>query len=135
MADQGADSGAGPGDRIEVRGLELLIYCGVLPEEQARQQPFRFDLDLHLDLSPAGCSDDLKHTVDYGNVAALLALHLGQERFLLLERMAQRTAELVLEASPLVEAVTVRAAKMRPPLPVHVDTTGVYIHRRRPGAG
>jgi FolB domain-containing protein len=126
----GHEAGLG-GDRIEVRGLELLIYCGVLPEEQARQQPFRFDLDLHLDLSPAGQSDDLNHTVNYGHVAGLLAQHLERERFLLLEKMAQRTAELILEASPLVVAVTVTATKIRPPLPVHVDTTGVRIHRSR----
>lgn len=118
------------GDRIEVRGLELLVYCGVLPEEQARKQPFRFDLDLYLDLAPAGLSDDLSQTVDYGALADLLAAKLGEERFLLLERMAQRTAELVMEA-PLVAAVTVTAAKMRPPVAVHVDTTGVRIHRSR----
>lgn len=118
------------GDRIEVRGLDLLVYCGVLPEEQARKQPFRFDLDLYLDLAPAGLSDDLSQTVDYGALADLLAAKLGEERFLLLERMAQRTAELVMEA-PLVAAVTVTAAKMRPPVAVHVDTTGVRIHRSR----
>lgn len=120
----------GVGDRIEVRGLELLVVCGVLPEEQARRQPFRFDLDLYLDLAPAGRSDELGHTVDYGALADLLAEKLGQERFFLLERMAARTAELVL-TDPLVEAVTVTARKIRPPVPVHVDTTGVRIHRRR----
>ncbi len=118
-------------DRIEVRGLELLVYCGVLPEEQARQQPFRFDLDLHLSLVRAGGTDALEHTVDYGGVTDLLARHLTVERFQLLERLAQRTAELILESAPLVDEVTVRATKMRPPLAVHVDTTGVRIHRRR----
>jgi dihydroneopterin aldolase len=127
------DDGGLAGDRIEVRGLELLVYCGVLPEEQARQQPFRIDLDLHLDLGPAGASDDLDDTVDYGAIADLLARHLGQERFMLLERMAQRTAELIMASAPRVAQVTVRATKMRPPLPVHVDTTGVRIHRRRSG--
>lgn len=117
-------------DRIEVRGLELLVYCGVLPEEQARRQPFRFDLDLYLNMSNAGRSDDLADTVNYGEVADLLAAKLGEERFFLLERMAHRTVELILE-DPLVEEVTVTARKMRPPVPVHVDTTGVRIHRTR----
>lgn len=119
-----------PADRIEVRGLELLVLCGVLPEEQARKQPFRFDLDLYLDMSRAGQSDDLAHTVNYGEVADLLAAKLGEERFFLLERMAHRTAELILD-DPLVEAVTVVARKIRPPVPVHVDTTGVRLHRTR----
>lgn len=124
----------GLGDRIEVRGLELLVLCGVLPEEQARKQPFRFDLDLYLDMSIAGTSDQLEHTVNYGAVADLLAAKLGDERFFLLERMAQRTAELVL-SDPLVEAATVTVRKIRPPVPVHVDTTGVRIHRTRASAG
>ena len=121
-------------DRIEVRGLELLLYCGVLPEEQARRQPFRLDLDLYLDLAPAGRTDALGDTVDYGAVADRLATALADERCQLLEHLAQRAADLVLE-SPLVGAVTVRATKLRPPVPSHVATTGVSIHRRRPAAG
>jgi dihydroneopterin aldolase/2-amino-4-hydroxy-6-hydroxymethyldihydropteridine diphosphokinase len=124
-----------PGDRIEVRGLELLALCGVLPEEQARRQPFRFDLDIYVDLVPAGASDALDDTVDYGRVADQLAERIGSERYQLLERMAQRAADVVL-AWPQVEAVTVTATKLRPPVPLPVATTGVRVHRaRQVGAG
>ncbi|MEM7272892.1 MAG: dihydroneopterin aldolase [Actinomycetota bacterium] len=121
-------------DRIEIRGLELLVYCGVLPEEQARRQPFLFDLDLHLDLTLAGTSDDLDHTADYGHLIDVLAGALADERFQLLERMAARVAELLFEHSS-IDAVTVTARKLRPPVAAHVDTTGVRIHRSRPGGG
>ena len=113
-------------DRIEIRGLELLLYCGVLPEEQARCQPFLFDVDL----SAAGASDDLEQTVNYGALIDQLNPVLPGERFQLLERLALRMAELVLEY-PLVDEVTVTLAKLRPPVAAHVDTTGVSIHRRR----
>lgn len=118
-------------DRIEVRGLELLVYCGVLPEEQARKQPFVFDLDLYLDLTAAGKTDDLARTADYGLIIDLLRSKLDTERFQLLERMAVRVAELVFEHSDVREA-TITARKMRPPVAAHVDTTGVRIHRSRP---
>lgn len=117
-------------DRIEVRGLELLVYCGVLPEEQSRKQPFLFDLDLYMDLSRAGDSDDLAHTADYGHLVDVLASKLDVERFALLERMTARVAELVFDNSA-VDAVTVTARKLRPPVAAHVDTTGVRIHRIR----
>jgi dihydroneopterin aldolase len=120
----------GPADRIEVRGLELLAYCGVLPEEQARRQPFLVDLDLHLDLRAAGASDDLADTADYGRLIDTLAEALTADRFQLLERMAGRVAELVF-ASTAVDEVTVTVRKLRPPVAAHVDTTGVSIHRRR----
>lgn len=117
-------------DQIEVRGLELLVYCGVLPEEQARRQPFEFDLDIELDMTEAGATDDLQATVDYGALSNRLAEVLQVERFQLLERMATRVAEITLENSR-VEAVTVIARKLRPPVAQHIDTTGVRIRRRR----
>jgi dihydroneopterin aldolase len=119
-------------DRIEIRGLELLLYCGVLPEEQERRQPLRVDLDLHLDLVPAGASDDLGRTIDYGAVANLLAARLADERFRLVERLAARIAELILVGDlteEQVDAVTVTVTKLRPPIALNVDTAGVRIHR------
>lgn len=118
-------------DRIEIRGLELLVFCGVLPEEQQRPQPFRLDLDMYLDLSMAGSSDDLAHTADYGHITEVLASELATERFQLLERLATRVTELVFETSG-VAAVSVAVSKIRPPVAAHVDTTGVRIHRSRP---
>ena len=117
-------------DRIEVRGLELLLYCGVLDEEQARRQPFLIDVDLYFDMANAGQSDDLVDTVDYGALIDTLAERLTSERFQLLERLASRIADLTLE-NPLVDAATVRVKKLRPPVAAHVDTTGVRVHRSR----
>jgi len=122
---------APPADRIEIRGLELLLYCGVLEEEQSRRQPFLFDIDLYLDLGPAGSSDDLADTVNYGELIDSLAGTLGLERFQLLERLAERVAELAFER-PTVRAIDVRVKKLRPPVAAHVDTTGVCIHRVNP---
>ena len=44
----------GPGDRIQLRGLRAFGTHGVLPEEKSRAQPFEIDLDLDVDLAPAG---------------------------------------------------------------------------------
>lgn len=115
-------------DRIEIRGLELLVFCGVLPEEQARRQPFLFDIDVYLDLHQAGESDDLNDTVDYSAVIASVADSLDSQGFELMEKMTSHVADLVLSADLVVET-TVTARKLRPPIPQHVGTTGVRIHR------
>ncbi len=120
-----------PTDRVEVRGLELLVICGVLPEEQARRQPFLVDLDLYLDLGVAATTDDLADTADYGSLIDVLVETLDSERFLLLERLAGRVAELVFASTPAT-AATVAVRKLRPPVAAHVDTTGVRLHRSRP---
>lgn len=122
-----------PGDRIEVRGLELLLYCGVLEEEQARRQPFLVEFDLYLDLATAGTSDDLADTANYGHVIDLLTETLHGERFQLLERLSTRITELVFDSTDAT-AITVTVRKLRPPVAAHVDSTGVRIHRERSAA-
>lgn len=109
----------------------MLVICGVLPEEQARRQPFIVDLDLHLDLRAAGASDDLDDTANYGALIDVLVERLADERFMLLERFAARVVELVFTNTDADE-VTVAVRKLRPPVAAHVDTTGVRIHRVRP---
>jgi len=115
-------------DQIEVRGLVVAGFCGVLPEEQARRQPFRIDLDIFADLRAAGESDGLADTVDYGAVTAEIAALARDIRCQLMEHFAQAIADITL-AFVGVDAVTVRITKLRPPLPDIVDTTGVRIHR------
>jgi dihydroneopterin aldolase len=115
-------------DRIELRGLRVLALCGVLPEERERAQPFEIDLEVEVDLSSAGRTDDLDDTIDYGRLCADVEAVADKEQFGLLERFAQRVAEVVL-ADPKVDAVTVSIRKLRPPVPQHLDTSGVRIRR------
>jgi dihydroneopterin aldolase len=117
-------------DQIELRGLVASGFCGALPEEQERTQPLEVDLDVVADLSPAGASDALGDTIDYGALAASVEAVVTGERFTLLERLAQRIADVVLEA-PGVMAVTVTVRKLRPPVPQVMATSGVRITRSR----
>lgn len=124
-------SGAhGGGDTIELRGLRAAGICGVLPEERDRAQPLEVDLDVEADLAPAGATDDLSLTVDYGAVAAAVEQVVTGERFGLLERLAERIAEVVLD-QPRVTGVTVAVRKLRPPVPQQLATSGVRIRRGR----
>ncbi len=117
-------------DVIELRGLRAAGICGALPEEQERPQPLEVDLDVETDLRAAGASDDLAQTIDYGALAAEVERVLTTERFVLLEALAARIAQVVL-ADERVDAVTVAVRKLRPPVPQLLDTSGVRITRRR----
>lgn len=119
-----------PLDRVEVRGLVVPTVIGVLPHERTATQPIRIDLDLLVDTSDAGRSDDLADTANYGAVAEDVAELVRQSKDLLLERLAERIADLVLGIGR-VEAVEVAVTKVRPPIPEVLDTTGVRIVRRR----
>jgi 7,8-dihydroneopterin aldolase/epimerase/oxygenase len=118
-------------DRIELRGLRVLARCGVLPFEREQAQPIEVDLDLLCDLQPAGASDDLADTVDYGAVCAAVERAAGAEAVALLERLADRLAAAVLAVDPRVEAVELAVRKLRPPVPQQLATAGVHCVRRR----
>ncbi len=117
-------------DSIQIRNFKLLLFCGVLPEEKVRRQPFRLDINIEVDLEAPSITDELTDTVNYGDVLLMLERTLEAERFELLERLAGRTAELILE-NPLVNAVSVKVHKLRPPVSQNIESTGVQIRRTR----
>ena len=102
----------------------------MLPEEQERPQPLEVDVDIEADLTAAGMSDDLDDTVDYGAVCELVERVVTTETFFLIERLAERIAELIL-TDDRVLAVTVAVRKTRPPVAQILATSGVRIRRVR----
>jgi len=115
-------------DVIQLRGLRVVGICGALPEEQERAQPFEIDVDVETDVSKAGASDRLDDTLDYGAMAAAVEALVANGRFVLLEAMATRIADALL-ADVRAQAVIVTVRKLRPPVPQHLDTSGVCIRR------
>ena len=120
--------GPDPADRIELRGIRAVGTHGALPEEQRRAQPFEVDIDVVADLRPAGKSDALADTVDYSALAHSVERVVTEERFQLLERLAERIAEEV-RADDRVESVTVTVRKLRPPVAVDLTSAAVTITR------
>ena len=115
-------------DRFLVPGLRALGVHGVLPEEKVRAQPFEVDLELEVDVSAAGASDDLADTVSYADVIDAVVRVVTHERYELLERLATRITE-VCKEDPRVTAATVEVRKLRPPVPAEVRHVAVRIRR------
>lgn len=118
------------GDLIELRGLVASGRCGILAEEVDRPQPLEVDLDVELDLRRAIISDSVEDTLDYGAICAIVERVITTERFGLLEKLAERLAEVVL-ADERVLSVTASVRKLRPPVPQQLATAGVRITRGR----
>ncbi len=117
-------------DRIVLQGIEAFGYHGVLPHEQQLGQAFTIDAELELDLAPAGASDALDDTVDYGSLAADLAAVVSEERHDLIERLATRLAEVCLQRGR-VGAATITVHKPHAPVPVPLADVMVVIRRSR----
>ena len=101
---------------------------GVLPEEQVRPQPFQVDVELIVDVSAAGESDELEDTVDYSAVCEAVSRVVTSEQYRLLERLATRIAE-VCRADPRVVGVVVEVRKLHPPVRALLDYVAVRVER------
>lgn len=118
-------------DRIELSGLRVSAVVGVLAEERERPQPLVIDVDLERPFREAAHHDDLAATTSYADVAALVERVIVEGRFLLLETLVYRVADAVLALDPAIDAVHVRAHKLRPPVSQDVATAGVACTQRR----
>lgn len=117
-------------DRILIDDLRVLTIIGALPHERELAQPLRIDLSIGLDLRNAGRSDELHDTVHYGLVCERVVEIARDSKDILLERLAAKVADVVLEFD-LVETVDVTVTKLRPPVTEAVESTSVVISRSR----
>ena len=98
-------------DRILLSDMVFHGHHGTLPAENELGQPFVVSVELLLDLRPAGTSDDLAKTVDYGQVHRMARDIVQGPRVRLIETLAERIAAGALREHPAVEVVKVRVAK------------------------
>ena len=79
-------------DTIHLRNMQFYAYHGVNPEEKTLGQRFEVDVTLHVDARPAGLSDDLRQTINYAQVYKLAKRIVEEERFDLIEALAETLA-------------------------------------------
>ena len=125
--------GTGHGDRITLTGVSAVGFHGVLEEEQRTGQPFVVDLVLHLDLHPAGTTDDLTRTVHYGQVAERVHETVVGTRFQLVEALAEEIARRLFADFPALAALEVTVHKPEAPIEVPFSDVAVSIVRTRSG--
>src|SRR5919107_1934215 len=77
-------------DRVALRGLSGFGRHGVFAFEREQGQRFVVDVVCTLDLAPAAATDDLQHTVDYGQLAADVVADIERDPLNLIETLADR---------------------------------------------
>jgi dihydroneopterin aldolase len=118
-------------DRIVLTNLQFESRHGVHDWEREVPQPFEVDVELWLDLRPAGVADDLAQTIDYGPVYRLVAAILDGPPIQLLEAIAERISREILAAYPSVGTVVVRVRKPGVQLDGPLDHAAVEVTRGR----
>lgn len=119
------------GDRLTLTGLRAIGHHGVYEHERQNGQEFVVDLVIATDLAAAAASDDLDQTIHYGELAEKVTAAIGSDPVGLIETLAERIAEIVLDY-PSAAAVTVTVHKPFAPITVPFDDVSVTITRGRP---
>ena len=117
-------------DQIRLTGIRAAGKHGVLDFEHERAQTFVVDATLFLDLAPAGKTDDLNDTVDYGAIAKGIVAIIEGEHVDLIEKLAARIADMILEY-PAVANTQVTVHKPNAPIVVPFDDVSVTVERGR----
>lgn len=115
-------------DEILLTGLTVFGRHGVFDFERRDGQEFTIDLKLGLPLKDAAASDDVADTVHYGELADKVAAIVAGEPVNLIETLAQRIADAVLE-DERVKTVTVTVHKPHAPIEQTFADVAVSIHR------
>lgn len=114
-------------DQVCIKGLKVDTVIGVYDWEREILQTVVLDLTMDWDNRPAANSDDLQYALDYAAVSARLMAYIKAAEFELIETLAERCAEIVLQEFS-VPALVLEVSK--PGAVPEADTVSVRIARQ-----
>ena len=117
-------------DKLIIRNLELYASIGVSAAEREVGQRLLANLEVGYDLSVAGQSDEITHTISYSNLARLIQKIGTSTECRLLEYMAEQICKTILSTFP-VTSIRLQLLKKPPPTKIMMEAAGVEIFRER----
>jgi len=100
---------------VKLEGLEFFAYHGYYDEEQAMGNKYNVDLSIYLDLHGPAESDKLSDTINYEELYKLVKGEM-ETPSRLLEHIAFRISNKILEVFKPVHEIEVSISKFNPPL-------------------
>jgi len=97
-------------DRILVKNLLVRGILGIKSDERVKRQDILINLDLAVDLRPAGRSDDIDDAVNYRTITKAVIDLVEGSSFHTVEKLATEIARLAVTGYP-VQSVTVTVEK------------------------
>jgi len=115
-------------DKVFIEALEIDALIGIYDWERRIRQTLVFDLEMGFDNRVPAASDDIAHTLDYKAVSKRLAEYVSQSGFGLVETLAERCAEIVMNE---FKVDWVRLKLSKPGAVRGARAVGVIIERAR----
>lgn len=118
-------------DRIRIDNLKVYAYHGVFDFEQDKGQNFYINAVLYLPLQRSGLTDCLDASVSYAEVVELMADFMQNNRYQLIETVAEQMTLTLFRKFPLVQEIEMEIRKPEAPIDATFDSVSVCIHRKR----
>jgi dihydroneopterin aldolase len=116
---------------IRIKGATFYGYHGVMSEEQSVGGKFEADVDIYTNFIDAAKKDSLNQTIDYHKVYKVL-YHLAlEQKYYLIEAVANKIADELLSTFSAIDKIAVRVRKNNPPLGGVVDCVEVEVVKER----
>ncbi|GMU47512.1 MAG: hypothetical protein AMXMBFR26_22940 [Porticoccaceae bacterium] len=90
-----------PVDIVYIRDLRIDTTIGIYDWEREVRQTVSLDLEMATDITAAAASDDIQYALNYKAVAKRIIAHVESSGCLLVERLAEEVAGLVLAEFPV----------------------------------
>jgi len=118
-------------DQIVLTGIHGFGYHGLFEQERKDGQDFFVDLTLAVNLKEASQSDAIADTVNYAEITDLVVEEITSNPVNLIEKLAARIAERVLNQHLKVKSVTVTVHKPQAPVAAQLKDIAVVVTRSR----
>lgn len=116
--------------KIRLQNIRFRARHGALRAERDLPRDFVVDLTVELPVTALPRTDSLSRVFDYEKLATIVVEEGTQKTYKLLETLAQRIIDRMLEQTP-AESVTVEVRKFAPPTVASVDAFAVELSARR----
>ncbi len=99
------------GEWLCLTGVEVACTIGVTERERSTKQTVVLDLELEVDFTDVGVSDDIRDTVDYRSVARRVIAETEASSFQLVETLATHLLRTIFSEYPRVCGVRIEVWK------------------------
>ena len=100
---------------IILEGMEFYAYHGVFQEERQMGNRYEVTLSVQTDFLEGATNDDIRGTIDYGELYQIVAMVM-KEPTKLLEKLGQKIIDEIQKRFPQTGKIEVRVSKHNPPL-------------------
>ncbi len=116
--------------QVALEGLEFHGFHGLYPHERESGNWFEVDISVETDFSLAAETDDLSGTVNYEVLFRIIRDEMDKPAKLL-ERLAGKIAEDVLQEIPAALNVHIKISKLNPPIGGKCKKATIALYKAR----